>query len=93
MHVATNVVQATDFGLVDGTGTALIRVERGSDLAVVHAQLSDMHGLELHATTSLIVFGDRVRVHGVIDGRRGVSPHRRGEHDVVILAKEIEAID
>ena len=93
MHVATNVVQATDFGLVDGTGTALIRVERGSDLAVVHAQLSDMHGLELHATTSLIVFGDRVRVHGVIDGRPGVSPHRRGEHDVVILAKEIEAID
>jgi hypothetical protein len=92
VRLVSELVQAADFVLTDGTGRAVIRVDRGSDVNRIHAELSARHGIELSARTRLIRPGERVRVFGRVQGATG-SPHRRPADDLFVDADEIEPLD
>ncbi|MGB1013070.1 MAG: hypothetical protein ACPG4T_02965 [Nannocystaceae bacterium] len=93
-HITSQGRQALDFLLRDDSGAALIRMDRGPDVAGIHAQLSQRHGLELTADTELLRPGQHVRVRGyVTEQSAATSPHRRGPYAVVLDADEVSIIE
>jgi hypothetical protein len=91
LRLRTECSQAVDFLLRDDSGAVLVRVAAGRDVAAVHAEMVDRHGLELDARAEIIGTGERVRVRGrVVDVCRG-SPHRRERWDAVVRADSVEA--
>ena len=84
--------QATDFLVTDDTGTALIQVERGQDVAQFHAQALTRHGLSMRVEVQALRDGMRVCVLGnVVDLPTG-SPHRL-QYRAVVRATSFEVIE
>lgn len=84
--------QATDFLLDDGTGTALIRVSPGRDVARVHARGLEIHGMSLRARVELLRAGDAVRVRGEVVELFRSSPHRGLSYTAVIDAQDFKLL-
>jgi hypothetical protein len=82
--------QATDFLLEDSSGAALIRVDPGQDVMMLHEESSQHHGISLSPTVDLLRPGERIRVRGTVVELLEPSPHRRVGYTAIIEAESFE---
>lgn len=84
--------QATPFVLRDLSGTALIEVDSGVDVAEIHQRLLHTHGVALELDIALIRPGDEVCVQGHVLERARDGDH--GERwTTVVVADAITRVD
>ena len=91
LDVSIECREARDFLLRDATGAILVLVPHGQSVGWVHADQSEKHGLDLHAETSLVSPGQRIRIRGKIVQQVDSSPHRGEPYTSVMRAESIEA--
>lgn len=89
-----NARQGADFVLSEGGVQVLVRADPGEDVAQLHQRLLGRYGVGLRAETEMVTDGQRLRVAGRVEHRRGSggSPHRDLPYGAIVRAERIRVV-